>query len=310
MEHFTNMCPTLQETESDNVELVGAIGGIQYGRQLYQTRPQQYRSSPSQGQYAVPRLGPTPNMLALNHNYYQQPIGQLANSVSQLQLADSGNLTSQPILNPKGGNVSAVTLRSGKELQVAPQSKPNPTDIKSDPEANSRAKTNPIPFPSRTISAKKPETDEELLKMFQRVEINIPLLDAIKQIPKYAKFLKALCVNKRNKLKEGTEVGGVSSAFIQKEATTGTKPALPRKCRDLGIFLVTCPIGNCTSTDAMLDLGASINIMPASVYRSLNFGDLEPTSVVIQLGNRSVVQLVNILKDVLVQTKRLEKGLL
>ncbi|RDX84055.1 hypothetical protein CR513_34947, partial [Mucuna pruriens] len=68
MEHFTNMCPTLQETESDNVELVGAIGGNQYDRQSYQTQ-----SSPGQGQYVVPKFGLVPNMRASNHNYYQQP---------------------------------------------------------------------------------------------------------------------------------------------------------------------------------------------------------------------------------------------
>ncbi|RDY14560.1 hypothetical protein CR513_00376, partial [Mucuna pruriens] len=53
----------------------------------------------------------------------------------------------------------------------------------------------------RTLLARKPESDEELLKMFRKVEINIPLLDAIKQIPKYAKFLKELCVHKRKKMK-------------------------------------------------------------------------------------------------------------
>ncbi|RDX73861.1 hypothetical protein CR513_46463, partial [Mucuna pruriens] len=82
MEHPIDMCPTLQETESDNTEIVRAIGRNQYGRQPYQTRqfddqqfrrPQQYRSSPSQGQYVVLRFGSTPNMPTLNHNYYQQP---------------------------------------------------------------------------------------------------------------------------------------------------------------------------------------------------------------------------------------------
>ncbi|RDX87059.1 hypothetical protein CR513_31515, partial [Mucuna pruriens] len=57
-------------------------GETQYDRQSYQTRqfdgqqfgrPQQYRPSPSQGQYAVPRVGFVPNMPASNHNYYQQP---------------------------------------------------------------------------------------------------------------------------------------------------------------------------------------------------------------------------------------------
>ncbi|RDY07237.1 hypothetical protein CR513_08670, partial [Mucuna pruriens] len=119
--------------------------------------------------------------------------------------------------------------------------------------------------------------------------------------PKYAKFLKEFCVHKRDKLKEGVEVKGVLSAFIQKEVTAGTKPALPRKCRDPRIFSVPCTIGGCTFVDVMLDLGASINVMPTSMYKSLNFGDLEPIGVVIQLANRSVVQLVDILKDVLVQ---------
>ncbi|RDY14599.1 hypothetical protein CR513_00318, partial [Mucuna pruriens] len=82
VEHFIDMCPTLQETESDNVELVGAIGGNLYGRQPYQTwqfdgqqfgRPQQYKSSLGQGQYAIPRFGPTSNISAPNHNYHQQP---------------------------------------------------------------------------------------------------------------------------------------------------------------------------------------------------------------------------------------------
>ncbi|RDX72932.1 hypothetical protein CR513_47513, partial [Mucuna pruriens] len=51
----------------------------------------------------------------------------------------------------------------------------------------------------------------------------------------------------------------------------------------------------------MLDLGASINVMPTSIYKSLNFGDLEPTRMTIQLANRSVVQPLGVLEDVLVQ---------
>ncbi|RDX79480.1 hypothetical protein CR513_40094, partial [Mucuna pruriens] len=55
----------------------------------------------------------------------------------------------------------------------------------------------------------------------------------------------------------------------------------------------------------MLDLGASINVMPASIYRSLNFGDLEPIGMTIQLANRSIVQPLGVLEDVLVQMNEL-----
>ncbi|RDX87364.1 hypothetical protein CR513_31159, partial [Mucuna pruriens] len=110
--------------------------------------------------------------------------------------------------------------------------------------------------------------------MFRKVEINIPLLDAIKQVPKYAKFLKELYI-------------------------------LPKKCQDPGIFIVPYTIGGCTFTDAMLDLKASINVMPTSIYRSLNLGDLELKRMVIQLANRSFVQTLSVLEDILVQVNEL-----
>ncbi|RDY05001.1 hypothetical protein CR513_11204, partial [Mucuna pruriens] len=92
-------------------------------------------------------------------------------------------------------------------------------------------------------------------------------------------------------MKGSREFGGVVSALTKNDST---------KCRDPGIFSVQCTIGGCTFADAMLDLGASINIMPASIYKSLNFGDLEPTGMTIQLANRSIVQPLGVLEDVLV----------
>jgi len=62
----------------------------------------------------------------------------------------------------------------------------------------SAAPSIPLPFPLRVIPSKKmEEVDREILETFRKVEVSIPLLDAIKQIPKYAKFLKELCTHKR-----------------------------------------------------------------------------------------------------------------
>ncbi|RDY06001.1 hypothetical protein CR513_10092, partial [Mucuna pruriens] len=218
--------------------------------------------------------------------------------------ARSSNLPSQTIPNPRG-NASVVTLRSGKELpQPTLQQLPRSAKADSEPNANSQSqpeKTVPAPFPTRIISARRPESDKELLKMFRKAEINIPLLDAIKQVSKYAKFLKELCVHKTKKIKGSREFGGVVSALTRNEEFIAGAQALPKKCRDPGIFSVPCTIGECTFADAMLDLGASINVMPASIYRSLNFGDLQPTGMTIQLANRSIVQPLGVLEDVLVQ---------
>ncbi|RDX77274.1 hypothetical protein CR513_42634, partial [Mucuna pruriens] len=247
MEHPTDLCPTLQETESGQTESVGA-------------------------------------------------------------LVDSSNLPSQTIPNPKG-NASAVILTSGKELsQPAQHQMPKSAEADSEAIAGSQVHPEaavPLSFPPWTISARKPDLEEELLKMFSKVEINIPLLYVIKQIPKYAKFLKELCVHKRRKMKGSREFGGVVSALTKSDSTVGISQVLPKKCRDPGIFSVRCTIGECIFPDAMLDLGALINVMSSSIYKSLNFGDLEPTGMTIQLANRSIVQPLEVLEDVLVQVNEL-----
>ncbi|RDY13978.1 hypothetical protein CR513_01020, partial [Mucuna pruriens] len=231
-------------------------------------------------------------------------IGQLATTVSQLQSASSSNIPFQTIPNLTG-NASAITLRSSKELPQ-PTQQQTPKSIEADSEAIADSQSCseivvPLSFPSRIISARKPESDEELLRMFRKVEINIPLLDAIKQISKYAKFLKELCKDEGSK-----EFGGVVSALTRsEESIAGNSQVLPKKCQDPGIFSIPCPIGECTFADAMLDLGASINVMPTSIYRSLNFGDLEPTGMTIQLANRSIMQPLGVLEDVLVQINKL-----
>ncbi|RDY07569.1 hypothetical protein CR513_08319, partial [Mucuna pruriens] len=224
------------------------------------------------------------NMTATIQDLKMQ-IRQLENTVSQLQSAGSSNLPSQTIQNPRG-NANAVTLRSGRELpQPAQQQTPKLAGTDSEAIADSQSHPEtivPLPFPSPTMSARKPESDEELLKMFRKVEINIPLLDMIKQIPKYIKFLKELCVHKRRKMKGSREIRGVVPALTKNEEST---IEVPRPWDPLS------PVHHWQmhSADVMLDLGASINVMLASIYRSLNFDDLEPTGMTIQLANRSIV---------------------
>ncbi|RDX77995.1 hypothetical protein CR513_41791, partial [Mucuna pruriens] len=103
-------------------------------------------------------------------------------------------------------------------------------------------------------------------------------------------------------MKRGMKLGGIVSALTRNDNIIArSQQALPKKCRDPKIFSVPCTIGECTFANAMLDLGASINIMPTSIYKSLNFGDQDPTGMTIQLANRSVVQPLGFLEDILVQ---------
>ena len=65
-------------------------------------------------------------------------------------------------------------------------------------ETNPREYVPKVPFPQRLAKGKKGKFTGEILEIFKQVSVNIPLLDAIKQVPSYANFLKDLCTKKRN----------------------------------------------------------------------------------------------------------------
>ena len=80
---------------------------------------------------------------------------------------------------------------------------------------------------------------------------------------------------------------------------------LPPKLKDSRSFTIPCTIGNTKFEKAMLDLGASINVMPYSIYASLNIGPLKEIGVVIQHADRSNAYPRGVLEDVLVQVNEL-----
>ncbi|KAF1870745.1 hypothetical protein Lal_00026523 [Lupinus albus] len=123
---------------------------------------------------------------------------------------------------------------------------------------------NHFPLPPRINPIKKmgnmEELDNDLLDTFRKVEVNIPLLDAIKQIPGYAKFLKDLCTHKR-KLNGNDRISMGRNVF----SMIGTPiPHILEKCKDTCTFTVPCIIGNRKFENAMLDVGASINVQAAT----------------------------------------------
>ncbi|XP_071939784.1 uncharacterized protein [Coffea arabica] len=209
----------------------------------------------------------------------------MAIAINRLESQVYEKLPSQHELNLK--NVSTMTFRNGKEIQgpelVTPKDKDeekiekeleeedkNRKNLVVLPDPIIEIKTNPPFFPSRLESSKKQDKEKEILEVFRKVEINIPLLDTIKQVPKYMKFLKNLCINKK-KLRghEHIVVGENVSAILQRK--------LPPKCENPDIFTIPCKIGHSKIKNAMLDLRASINVILKSIYDSLNLGPLKET---------------------------------
>ena len=135
------------------------------------------------------------------------------------------------------------------------------------------------------------------MELFRKVQINIPLLDAIKQIPAYAKFLKELCTNKR-KFEDHDKV------LLSEEVSAVIQRRLPPKLKDPGSFTIPCTIGDHYFERTLMDLGASINLMPYSLYLKLKLGDLQPTSITLQFADRSVKRPKGIVEDVLVKVDK------
>ncbi|KAL7612047.1 hypothetical protein Lser_V15G09316 [Lactuca serriola] len=159
------------------------------------------------------------------------------------------------------------------------------------------AKVTP-PFPTRLSKSKHEREDNEIMEMFRKVEVNIPLIDAIKQVLRYAKFLKELCTSKKRlKGNETVQVGENVSAVLQKR--------LPQKSKDPGVFTIPWKLGNLHVPRVMLDLGAFVNVFPFSIFKTLNIGTLKKIGVIIQLDDRSLVYPKGVLEDVLVQVNEL-----
>ncbi|XP_042012022.1 uncharacterized protein LOC121760412 [Salvia splendens] len=112
-------------------------------------------------------------------------------------------------------------------------------------------------------------------------------------MPTYAKFLKdVLSKKKRWTDYETVNISENCSAIIQKK--------LPTKLKDPGSFNISCVIGNDRQTKALCDLGASINLMPLSFFRKMKIGTLKPTTITLQMTDRTVTYPKGIVEDVLV----------
>ncbi|RVW61595.1 Transposon Ty3-I Gag-Pol polyprotein [Vitis vinifera] len=240
---------------------------------------------------------------------------------------EKGKFPSQPHQNPKGiheveskdedsskvRDVQAIiTLRSGKEVHQPEHDQRKAKEDKADRKEEKKneqkgkevqmkesiipsmdeepqillkegmmKKHMPPPFP-QALRGKKPiKNASEILDVLRQVKVNIPLLDMIKQVPTYAKFLKDLCTVKR-----GLNV--TKQAFLTEQVSAIIQCKSPIKYKDPGCPTISVNIGGTQVEKALLDLGASVNLLPYSVYKELGLGELKPTSITLSLADRSV----------------------
>ena len=130
-----------------------------------------------------------------------------------------------------------------------------------------------------------------------QVKVNVPLLDMIKQVPTYAKFIKDLCT-----IKKGLNVNKI--AFLTEQVSSIIQCKTPMKYKDPGSPTISVNIGGTCVERALLDLGASVNLLPYSVYKQLGLGELKSTTITLSLPYRSVKIPKGIVEDVLVKVDK------
>ncbi|GJV81097.1 reverse transcriptase domain-containing protein [Tanacetum coccineum] len=127
----------------------------------------------------------------------------------------------------------------------------------------------PVPFPRRLRKEKDEVQQKKFLENLKQLHINLPFIEALAQMPKYDKFLKA-------SIKE----------------------------KDPGSFTIPCDIGQLHIDNALADLGSSISLMPYTIYKKLGLGEPKATRISLELANRSIQYLRGIIENVLIKVDK------
>ena len=188
---------------------------------------------------------------------------------------------------PKMDEVQAIiTLRSGKEIEQLGPKLVGKTREKEEVEPehvlieeDSMKKSMPPPFPQALRSKKKASKQEGILEVLRQVKVNIPLLNMIKQVPTYAKFLKDLCIVKKR-------LSIDKKAFLTKQVSSIIQCRTLFKYKDPGTPTISVNIRGTCRDKALMDLGASVSLLPYSVYNQLGLGELKLTNITLSLEDR------------------------
>ncbi|XP_010532373.1 PREDICTED: uncharacterized protein LOC104808395 [Tarenaya hassleriana] len=236
---------------------------------------------------------------------------QIAQLAASIPSRSQGSLPGKPEINPRE-HCNAVFLRSGKQLEdVVPptlekgesfysrsaitsniQSADTPVKMTCEEEPKyvpPPPRLPPVPFPSRLVQQKEANQFKRFTDMIKKLEITIPFHEVIIQMPSYAKFLKDILARKKTLEKETVALTKECSAVFQHD--------LPRKMADPGSFSIPCKLGNLFIEQALCDLGASVSLMPLSIFKRLGVGELQPTQMILQLADRSTKRPAGILED-------------
>ncbi|XP_021718105.1 uncharacterized protein LOC110685868 [Chenopodium quinoa] len=173
----------------------------------------------------------------------------------------------------------AITTRSGKILESELNVEKSP-DVRIGLEVEDESSRE-----NEILEGSAGKNERDVVKS---LHVSIPFVDAMKEMPHYSKFLKDL-LNGRREVETVSLTANCSAILSSK---------LPTKLQDPGSFSIPCSINEVHLGKALCDLGASVSLMPFSVYQKLNVGNLSPTNITLQLADRSTKLPIGKVEDI------------
>uniref|UniRef100_A0A1U7W2M2 Uncharacterized protein LOC104219830 n=1 Tax=Nicotiana sylvestris TaxID=4096 RepID=A0A1U7W2M2_NICSY len=152
-------------------------------------------------------------------------------------------------------------------------------------------KSPPPQFPQRLAKHQKEEQYKKFFDMLKQIQVNIPLIEALKEMPGYAKMMKDLMARK-------FDFQDLATVTLTQTCSAVVTRPIAEKLSDPGSFTIPYTIGNFAFAKALCDLGANINLMPLVIYKRLGIGRAKPTSMLLQLADTTMKRPFGILDDV------------
>ncbi|TMW83147.1 hypothetical protein EJD97_002751, partial [Solanum chilense] len=217
---------------------------------------------------------------------------QMAQLFATVNTRQPGTLPRNTIQNPKNDvHYMTITTRGGKQTIDPPMPYDEENVRKDDDKVVKRSvdeeesngkdsevpkKVTPMPrppplFPQRLLKKTEDGKFQRFITMLKQLSINVPLAEALEQIPGYPKFMKDLVTKKRSVTFEDDD-------RLQHCSAIPTRSLVQIK-EDSGAFTIPCTVGSLNFVKALCDLGASINFMPLSIYKKFGLGDPKPTAM-------------------------------
>ena len=141
--------------------------------------------------------------------------------------------------------------------------------------------TIPIPYPQCLKKRKFDKQFTKFLEVFKKLHTNILFADALEKMPSYVKFMKEILSNKRR-------LSDFETVNLTEECSVILQRKLPQKLKHPDSFTIPCTIENSIFEKALCDMGEITNLMPLSIFRRLGLSEARPTTITLQLADRSL----------------------